>query len=59
MTAKALRAMIATGEFNKPTSGYCDDHIQANFLALPKAFATSFEIFAKKKSKAYPYLRGY
>ena len=56
MTAKELRALIATGEFQKPTSGYCESNIQANFLALPKNLAEAFEKFAKQNPKPIPVL---
>ena len=56
MSAKKLRSLIAKGKFQKSTSGYCQSNIQANFLALPKNFAFSFEKFAKQNSKPIPVL---
>ena len=54
--AKALRELIAKGEFVKPTSGYCEGNIQANFLALPKDLADDFVAFAKQNPKPIPIL---
>jgi len=56
MEAKELRKKIAKDEFAKPTAGYCEGHVQANMFVIPKKYASSFEEFAKKNSKAMPLL---
>ena len=56
MSPKEFRQKIASGEFDSPTSGYCDGHIQANMVALPSKYAASFEEFANKNNKAIPVL---
>jgi len=56
MNAKQLRKKIAKNEFNKPTSGYCTGHLQANMLVIPSAYADAFEAFANANKKAIPVL---
>lgn len=56
MNPKELRKKIASGEFDKPTSGYCDGFVQANLLILPKKYATHFEEFGRKNPKPIPIL---
>ena len=56
MTPKALRALIAKGEFERPTAGECPGYIQMNMVALPRVYAKRFEAFAKANSKAIPVL---
>jgi len=56
MEARELRQKIAKDEFVKPTAGYCEGHVQANMFVIPKEYASSFEEFAKKNSKAMPLL---
>jgi len=56
MNAKEFREKIAKEEFTKSTAGYCQGHVQANMLVIPKKYAGSFEKFANKNSKAIPIL---
>ena len=56
MSPKELRALIARGEFSRPTAGECPGYIQTNMVALPRAYAKRFEAFAKANSKAIPVL---
>lgn len=56
MNPKEFRKKIANNEFDSPTSGYCEGHIQANMVALPSSYAKSFEEFANKNNKAIPVL---
>ena len=56
MEAKEFRKKIASGEFAKPTAGYCEGHVQANMFVIPKEYANDFEKFAKANSKAMPVL---
>ena len=56
MNAKELRQKIAKNEFNKPTSGCCTGHVQANMLGIPSAYADAFEAFASANKKAIPVL---
>ncbi len=56
MSPKELRALIARGEFSRPTAGECPGYIQTNMVALPRAYAKRFEVFAKANSKAIPVL---
>ncbi|MDX1808695.1 MAG: putative hydro-lyase [Sulfurospirillaceae bacterium] len=56
MEAKEFRKKIASGEFAKPTAGYCEGYVQANMFVIPKEYADSFEKFARENSKAMPVL---
>jgi len=56
MNAKQLREKIGKNEFNKPTSGYCTGHLQANMLVIPSVYADAFEAFANANKKAIPIL---
>ncbi|MEH0018647.1 MAG: putative hydro-lyase [Desulfobacter sp.] len=56
MTPKELRAVCATGEFQRPTSGVCPGHVQANLVVLPKAQADDFRQFCRQNPKPCPLL---
>ena len=56
VTPVELRALSATGQFDKPTAGYCDGYVQANLVALPEQYAHDFEIFCQKNPKPCPLL---
>ena len=56
MTPQELRAQIATGKFNRPTSGCCEGYIQANLVALPERYAADFEAFCRQNPKPCPIL---
>lgn len=56
MSPKELRALIAKGEFTRPTAGECPGYIQTNMVALPKEYAKRFEAFAAANAKAIPVL---
>jgi len=56
MTPAELRNLSAKGEFDEPTSGYCDGYVQANLVALPQAYADDFEKFCRKNPKPCPIL---
>lgn len=56
MLPREFREQIARGEFDKPTSGYCDGFVQANLVILPKKYADSFEEFGRKNPQPIPIL---
>lgn len=56
MLPKEFREKIASGEFTKPTAGYCDGFVQANLVILPKKYAKDFEEFGRKNSQPIPIL---
>ncbi|MGP9493404.1 DUF1445 domain-containing protein, partial [Psychrobacter sp. AOP7-B1-24] len=56
MTPKEVRALIGQNEINKPTSGMCKGHIQANLVIVPKKLAYDFLLFAQRNPKSCPIL---
>ncbi|PPC76700.1 hypothetical protein C4K68_14135 [Pokkaliibacter plantistimulans] len=55
-TPAELRALIARGEWSKPTSGILDDYQQANLAVVPQAQAYDFLLFCHRNPKACPLL---
>lgn len=56
MSPKDVRELIRKGEINKPTSGMCRGHIQANLAIVPKDLAYDFLLFAQRNPKPCPIL---
>lgn len=56
METTEFRKKIASGEFDKPTAGYCDGFVQTNLLVLPKKYATHFEEFGRANPQPIPIL---
>jgi uncharacterized protein YcsI (UPF0317 family) len=56
MTPSELRDRISKGTFDKPTSGYCNGHVQANLVVLPLEYASDFEQFCRANPKPCPLL---
>jgi len=52
--AAALRALCRSGEFNSPTAGYADGHVQANLMIVPKEYAFDFLLFCQRNPKPCP-----
>lgn len=53
-SASALRALCRSGDFNGPTAGYADDHVQANLMIVPKEYAFDFLLFCQRNPKPCP-----
>jgi uncharacterized protein YcsI (UPF0317 family) len=51
---RRLRAMIARGEWRKPTSGLAQGFTQANVVILPKKYAFDFLLFCTRNSQPCP-----
>ncbi len=51
-----VRHAIREGKFDQPTSGLCPGYAQANLIALPKADAYDFLLFAQRNPKPCPLL---
>ena len=51
-----VRRMIREGRWDRPTSGMCAGHVQANLVALPKDLAYDFLVFAQRNPKPCPIL---
>lgn len=51
-----LRRLSAEKQFNNPTAGYCDGHVQANLVAIPEEYADHFERFCQENPKPCPLL---
>lgn len=56
MSPAKVRALIRKGELDKPTSGMCKGHIQANLAIVPKDLAYDFLLFAQRNPKPCPIL---
>ncbi len=56
MTPKEVRELIRNNEIDKPTSGMCKGHIQANLVIVPKDLAYDFLLFAQRNPKPCPIL---
>ena len=56
MTPAEVRALISKNELNKPTSGMCKGHIQANLVIVPKDLTYDFLLFAQRNPKSCPIL---
>ncbi|MFC0560249.1 putative hydro-lyase [Halalkalibacter alkalisediminis] len=54
MKSKEVRERIRRGEFQKNTSGACDEYVQANVVILPKEFAFDFFLYTYRNPKACP-----
>ena len=51
-----VRRMIREGRWDRPTSGMCSGHVQANLVVLPKDLAYDFLVFAQRNPKPCPIL---
>ena len=51
-----VRRMIREGQWDRPTSGMCAGHVQANLVVLPKDLAYDFLVFAQRNPKPCPIL---
>lgn len=56
MSPKEVRDLISKNEIDKPTSGMCRGHIQANLVIVPKDLAYDFLLFAQRNPKPCPIL---
>lgn len=56
MNPAELRGLSSTGEFDRPTAGYCPGYVQANLAAFPSIYATDFKKFCKLNPKPCPLL---
>lgn len=56
ITPFAFRQAVRSGQFRKPTAGYCGDFAQANLAILPEAHAHDFLRFCQSNPKACPLL---
>jgi uncharacterized protein YcsI (UPF0317 family) len=56
MHPQELRQLSAEKKFNRATAGFCEGHVQANLLAIPKLYADDFELFCSKNTKPCPLL---
>ena len=55
-TPAQMRRAIRQGEYQGPTAGLCMCFAQCNLIALPKALAYDFLLFAQRNSRACPVL---
>ena len=53
-TPYEVREKMRSGEFTSPTSGLCEDFIQANLVILPKDLAFDFLLFCQRNPKSCP-----
>ena len=51
-----VRRMIREGKWDRPTSGMCAGHVQANLVVLPRDLAYDFLVFAQRNPKPCPIL---
>jgi len=56
LSPQDVRALIRNKKIDKPTSGMCKGHIQANLVIVPKDLAYDFLLFAQRNSKPCPVL---
>jgi uncharacterized protein YcsI (UPF0317 family) len=49
-----FRQLIRSGQFSQPTSGYCDEYVQANMVIVPKEYAFDFFLYAYRNPKSCP-----
>lgn len=56
LSLQEIRALIRNNKIDKPTSGMCKGHIQANLVIVPKDLAYDFLLFAQRNPKACPVL---
>lgn len=54
ITPSEVRTKMRSGEFTSPTSGLCEDFIQANLVILPKDLAFDFLLFCQRNPKSCP-----
>ena len=55
-TPQEVHALCRTGEFDGPTTGLCDNYLQANLVILPKKLAFDFLLFCQRNPKPCPIL---
>ena len=53
---REVRQMIREGKWDRPTSGMCAGHVQANLVVLPRDLAYDFLVFAQRNPKPCPIL---
>lgn len=51
-----VRHLIRHGQWDKPTSGMCAGHVQANMIVLPRDWAFDFLLFAQRNPVPCPVL---
>lgn len=56
MTPEELRARSAGRDFDRPTAGFCEGHVQANLVVLHKAHSDDFQRFCRLNPKPCPLL---
>ncbi|MDR1569308.1 MAG: putative hydro-lyase [Oscillospiraceae bacterium] len=56
ISPKELRALIRSGAFASPTSGYCSGYAQTNLVVLPRKYAYDFLLFAQRNPAPIPLL---
>jgi len=54
--AREFRLRVRSGEHVEQTSGCVPGHVQANFVALPKAYAFDFLVFCLRNPRPCPLL---
>jgi uncharacterized protein YcsI (UPF0317 family) len=54
MTPSEVREKVRSGDFTAPTSGLCEEYIQANLVILPKDLAFDFLLFCQRNPKSCP-----
>ncbi len=54
LSAADVRALCRSGEFDGPTAGYADNHVQANLMIVPKEYAFDFLLFCQRNPKPCP-----
>ena len=53
---REVRRMIREGRWDRPTSGLCVGHVQANLVVLPRDLAYDFLVFAQRNPGPCPIL---
>jgi uncharacterized protein YcsI (UPF0317 family) len=56
MTPSNFRQQVRSGQFRRPTAGFCGPFAQANLVILPQADAGDFLLFCQRNAKACPLL---
>ncbi|MDJ0578419.1 putative hydro-lyase [Crocosphaera sp.] len=55
-TPQEVRELFRTGEIVRPTTGLCDNYLQANLVILPEKLAFNFLLFCQRNPKPCPVL---
>lgn len=56
ITPSELRQLCRTGNFHRPTAGFCPGYVQANLVILPRSVATDFFRFCDLNRQPCPLL---